>query len=489
MKHSKPMYTFKPTQQQIDILEALQNNRVMKVNAVAGSGKTSTIELLSKANVRPSLLVAFNKTIVEQARERLPDHVSCLTIHSMAYKDHGRKLQHKLRYNTDYRINTMRSIKETISWFGLEDYLMSSPAIPARTIASLAKATVSRFCDSASDFISKKDVPQAVLKDLTKNYDFDTEDLSKVIVNLAVNIWSEMINPSSQSYATHDTYLKLWSLSRPTLEFEIIYVDEAQDINPCILKVLEQQNCKMVYVGDQYQSIYAFRGAINAMSCVEGTTLHLSQSWRYGEAIANIAERILRKHKVDVKGNPSIESNVVHLLREEKYTTIFRTNSALLEYADKLISQGTSISIEIDISNFIRQVRSAVLLYKGKSPTHDMFVRFNKWSDFLEYAEEDIEAKRLARIAVRSDVDRFIERLEKVKECKNPSVILTTAHKSKGLEFDNVIVYNDFKFGEKDLLDMPEQELNLLYVACTRAKKKLQLPDALQSYMEVSDEV
>ena len=38
--------------------------------------------------------------------------------------------------------------------------------------------------------------------------------------------------------------------------------------------------------------------------------------------------------------------------------------------------------------------------------------------------------------------------------------------------------------GSKNVLDMPEQEINLLYVACTRAKLNLQLPDALQDLLE-----
>lgn len=113
-----------------------------------------------------------------------------------------------------------------------------------------------------------------------------------------------------------------------------------------------------------------------------------------------------------------------------------------------------------------------------------MIARFGTWPDLLEYSKEDVEVKRLVKIASRPDVEHFISALEKVKECTNPDVILTTAHKSKGLEYDNVIVANDFKFGEKKLLDIPEQEINLLYVACTRAKKALQLPDKLQDYME-----
>lgn len=62
-------------------------------------------------------------------------------------------------------------------------------------------------------------------------------------------------------------------------------------------------------------------------------------------------------------------------------------------------------------------------------------------------------------------------------------ILLTTAHKSKGKEWDNVIVADDFDieriFGEV----IYQQDINLLYVACTRAIKKLDVPFRLYELM------
>ena len=475
---------FTPTKQQLDILEAFKNTRVLKVNAIAGSGKTSTLELLAEANQKPSLLLAFNKSIADEAAGRFPKHVSCRTMNSVAYAEYGRGLQHKLNYNKDYSTNTMRSIKDTVNWYKLQDYTKAEPPISARTMANLAREAVDRFCHSSRPSISRSDLHYKDFKELEKNHDFDSDTLGKDVLTLAKKIWKERTDPVSKSFCTHDTYVKLWSLSNPKLNYDIIYVDESQDINPCVLHVLEQQICKVLYVGDQYQSIYGFRGAINAMKKIEAPTMHLSQSWRYGESIAQVAEAILSKDSVEVQGNPLVESRIVPCITSKNYTMIFRTNSALLEAVESLIDQGVNINIQVNVKDFISQVRSVVNLYKGKTPFHDMIARFGTWSELLEYSKEDVEVKRLVKIASRPDVEHFISALEKVKECKNPDVVLTTAHKSKGLEFDNVIVANDFKFGEKELLAIPEQEINLLYVACTRAKKELQLPDKLQEYMK-----
>ena len=82
------------------------------------------------------------------------------------------------------------------------------------------------------------------------------------------------------------------------------------------------------------------------------------------------------------------------------------------------------------------------------------------------------------------------------KQSNDFDILLITAHKSKGLEWNNVIIGDDFPIDT--ILKLPhekgynQQEINLFYVACTRAKLNLQLPedfkdvyfDALDNYEE-----
>lgn len=480
---------FKPTQEQLDIVEAFKTTRVLKVNACAGSGKTSTLKLLAAENKQPSLLMAFNKAIADEAAKQFPAHVSCRTMNSVAFAEFGSKLQHKLNFNKNPKLNTLRSIKNIVDWFSLGDYGMATPEISARVIAAMARDTVDRFCHSSREEISELDLYHKEFKELSKSHNYDEQHLGKVIVNLAKLIWKERINPISVAASTHDTYLKLWSLSNPKLNYDILYVDEAQDINACVLHVLQQQTCKVLYVGDQHQSIYAFRGATNAMKSIEAPTLYLSQSWRYGEKIAKVAETLLAKYKGVVKGNPNIKSKVRKVRGMKNYTMIFRTNSALLEQAELLIDKGIKISVEVNVPDLIRQINSAVALKRGEKPFHDSISRFGNWYEMLEFAKESVETRRLVNIVERKDVKEFCALLEKANtKGTTPDVILTTAHKSKGLEFDNVIVADDFKFGTNDWLDIPEQEINLLYVACTRAKLNLQVPDIIEINMRTEEE-
>lgn len=440
---------------------------------------TSTLLLLAEANKQPSLLLAFNKAIAEEAKQRFPSHVSCRTMNSIAYETFGKRLQHKLNTNKNNKVNTMRSLRNIVDWFGLKDYTDAVPAINARTIASMARDVVERFCYSDRTSISEQDLYYKEFKELKKLHEFDESKLSLVVLNLAKMIWKERINPVSKACCTHDTYVKLWSLSNPVLNYNILYVDESQDINPCVLTVLEKQQCKILYVGDEHQSIYAFRGATNAMKHIVCPTMHLSRSWRYGEAVAAVAEFVLSKYDVEVNGNPEICSYLENVTDLPNYTMIFRTNAALFEEAEKLIEAGKQVKVEINIEDFVRQIKSAVSLRRGEKPFHDNIARFGSWYEMIEFSKESVEIQRLANMASRPDVQELINRLEQVNTSSKPDIILTTAHKSKGLEYDNVVIADDFRFGKENVLDMPEQEINLLYVACTRAKKNLQLPTAM----------
>ncbi len=86
----------KPTEQQVACITAAKANDVVKIEAGAGSGKTSTLKLVSQELPQPSLYVAFNKVTAVEAIEKFPKHVVCKTTHSLAFAKFGRGLQDKL---------------------------------------------------------------------------------------------------------------------------------------------------------------------------------------------------------------------------------------------------------------------------------------------------------------------------------------------------------------------------------------------------------
>ncbi len=73
------------------------NAAALRVNAFAGTGKTTT--LMAYANARPReriLYIAFNKAVQLEAARTFPPHVTCRTSHALAFPRFGRPYQAKL---------------------------------------------------------------------------------------------------------------------------------------------------------------------------------------------------------------------------------------------------------------------------------------------------------------------------------------------------------------------------------------------------------
>jgi superfamily I DNA/RNA helicase len=285
----------------------------------------------------------------------------------------------------------------------------------------------------------------------------------------------------------HDTYLKIWQLSNPRLDdiYDVIYLDEAQDSNPCLLDVLYKQTCRLVFVGDQYQSIYSWRGAVNAKTTDGGKEWHnclLSTSFRYGKSIADIANKVLNipvGTDLSVKGVKPQDKVVNHygavnMLDGQVHTRIYRTNHNLLSDAIVLVTNNVKCSIELDLTDFIKMLESALALYQNRmnDVKHDSVAPYMSWEEFVM----DADNKLVTTIVSSGQAQNVISVLRLHRNNPKPVVTLTTAHKSKGREWDTVWLNNDFPDvsvanGKPSFVS--DEERNLMYVAATRAKHTL----------------
>ena len=492
---------FTPTQEQQDILNAFKEHKVMKVNSVAGAGKSSTLRLLAQEHTQPSLYVCFNKQNAVEASKSFPNHTDCRTVHSLAYSVFGKYLLHKLNILDSVYINRGRTAKEIVKLYDVQDFLVSRNVyIPARTIAVLAKVTVERYQNSSNENIGVSHIPKKEIEDLDKKHNGFNKDVFKdEVLLIAERLWRDKVNPKSPVKIEHDTYQKLYQLSKPVLPYDIIYLDEAQDSSPVVLDIISrQEHCKVVYVGDTYQSIYAFRQAVNAMEKIKAPTKVLSKSFRYGQEIADLATFII-DGSIQVKGMESIASKITKV-DSEQYTKIFRTNSALLSEAVRLIEQGAKVKCEIDPKKFKSMINSSYALFKEDNANikDDEIAVYATWSEMLDDAKDNPEIKRLTDIVLNHKTFTYTKALDTLikdsKSNKPYDIILTTAHKSKGMEWSNVIIADDFNTETilKSVGDSGynQQEVNLFYVACTRAINTIQLPkDFLEEYQYSLEEL
>lgn len=486
---------FIPTAEQLAILDAARQHRVLKINSCAGSGKSSTLRLLAENFRRNSLYVCFNQSVKQDAVGKFPAHVKCLTTHGLA----GRflnELQSKAGGAGELITPQTRSKLKCTRPSAVADYFKITPIfrnglpiVTSGAIATFAINTVSRFQNSADRVIERHHVPQFEISKKLSALHLKTEPLVKQVLEIAKRLWTARITPGNGVGFEFDTYLKLWQLSNPKLNYDIIYLDEAQDSNDCVLDVIRrQEHCKIVYVGDTFQSIYAFRGATNAMEVIAAPACLLSKSFRFGQQIADLASKII-SNKISITGadKPSVLGRVT----SPRYTMLFRTNQALIEKAISLVQQNKRILCDGNIANFKAMLSSCDNLHKGnmRGVFHEEVKRYSNWADFMIDAAEDPELLRIAKVVEAGKSKTYMSALEKITMVSTETkgslpeydILLTTAHKSKGKEWDSVIIADDFDLKTIAKSETEEgydqQEVNLFYVACTRAINVLQLPN------------
>lgn len=498
--------SFKLTAEQLHCIELKKTvaanpkptGNIIKLEAGAGASKTTTLELMSREDVRPSLYLAFNKAIAEEAKGRFPAHVECRTTHSVAYSRFGRMLQDKLKRPVGAYVNVCGTGVEIARYFKISHIeTMERNILPAGAIGLAIKETVGRFECSGDFELSMKHVSIAPAEKMEKDKSFPVTKFKELVLEKAKKLWELRIDPKTQILANHETYLKLFQLSKPILEgYDVIYCDEMQDSSDCVIDIISRQNAEIVLVGDDAQSIYGFRGAVNAMKKFGGEVGRLSMSFRFGPAIAEAATCVLDlkpNNTMTLSGWDQVDSVIMDYIPEDKVDAprcqLYRTNATLVGDAVRLIAKGKKVSIEMDVKDFVNQLNSVVALAKGdmKGVKHEEIIPYTSWKEICEEAQTSKGAiARLVEIVSSGEHTHVLSMLENYRKPENPDIILTTAHKSKGREFDIVVLADDFPsvYDRKgEWVGLIDQEVHLLYVALTRAKLILVRNQTLRDIM------
>jgi len=273
-----------------------------------------------------------------------------------------------------------------------------------------------------------------------------------------------------------------------------------------MLDALQACTKRIFLVGDSHQQIYSFRYAVDAMRYLESDEeCELSRSFRFGEPIARLASLLIQEIKKErnfhIDGNRKKRSAVmfsgdpVSVSRKGGTTAILaRTNLGLLERAIQLYDSDVPFSFQKDVSPILRRILDVYYLDRGKSERRkikDPFLRsFTSLSHLEEYgkAMNDLQLLQLVKI-VRSYRDRMpslIYDLRKQASSAEGTIILSTIHAAKGEEYEHVFIHEDIqrKFEEADQEPIDE-EVNVMYVAMTRAIETLHLPPSIRTAINI----
>lgn len=477
----------KPTPEQQAIVNCkFGNTDIIKVLAFAGTGKTSTLKLFADANPRLKMLyIAFNKSVQLEAERKFPRNVECRTSHSLAYRNFGSRYKDKMCRGSlkvkdvAYALNTNR--------YDIANHVMK---------------TMMAFIASADPKISKKHLPpEAKAMEGRKPMDGVPFEPAPDFVAMATQLWSMMIDErDGRVQMLHDGYLKLWQLSGPRLNYDVILLDEAQDINPATADVALKQNCVRVLVGDTHQQIYSFRGADNILAKIKAQhNFHLTQSFRFGRKIGEVASLILKNFKGEKLPVVGLNGeSVISTIKDGAYASISRTNAFVFDQAVNLYKTKRLHFVGGVWGYGFEQILDTYYLWNGqRGMIKDRYIAsFNSFVEMRAFAQEVEDVELLCRAIIvekyAQNIPIYVNEITRsaVELAKDADVVLTTAHKAKGLEFRQVRLTDDFpelieedkekaqegEFAMKlvSKSELAADEFNLIYVAATRAEQLLE---------------
>ena len=279
------------TKEQQDIIHSAGD---IKINAVAGSGKTTTIIAYAKARPAKSkiLYIAFNKSVkleaVKKFAEKGLSNVKVETAHSLAYRHivfaHGYKVRPQ-----GYKTNEIAEL------LGLEG---NGEKHGQYIIANHINKFIAYFCNSNKQKVQDLNYLDVVNDGKAKTF---VRTFYAYIESKTRLLLKKM--DSGEIDITHDFYLKKFQLSHPQLQYDYILFDEGQDASEAMLDIFLRQNATRVIVGDTHQQIYGWRYAVNSLEKTSFTTFYLSSSFRFTQDIANLAMSTLhwKDHIEDYK--------------------------------------------------------------------------------------------------------------------------------------------------------------------------------------------
>ncbi|MBA3012908.1 MAG: AAA family ATPase [Proteobacteria bacterium] len=462
------------TQEQKKIVgHDLLPGEILKIMAFAGTGKTTTlVEYTKKRPHLRFLYIAFNKSVQVEAAQKFPGNVTARTTHSLAFQAKGFKYRDRL-------VKGFRA-SQVLAALKLDKY----------EDAKYTMDTLHNYLASADPKISSAHIPAMARGFYKKN-----KRSMPALVDHANYLGRKMCDGSCDGIGMiHDGYLKLYQLSNPRLPYDCILLDEAQDITPVTASLVFAQArplgtrnpAAIILVGDGHQQIYGFRGAKDTLKSFSAArTLHLTQSFRFDNNVARVANMVLETFKQEsrrIRGTPVL---VKPPWDPEHHTIIARTNATLFDRAVRLYKGhrigfvGGAGSYRLDI------LKDVYSLYKeDHAGIRDPYIKsFAGFGSLKSYARtvEDFELSSVCKMvekytgSIPTHVDNIMARAE---EQDTAGILLTTAHKSKGLEWANVLLMADFHPLMKEGKPMdPEgvdpDEFNLIYVAMTRAMVNL----------------
>jgi hypothetical protein len=478
-----------PTDEQAKVQhDFLDDGLSVAVQAGAGTGKTTTIAMVAHATPMRGVYTAFNKSIVEESGAKMPMHVDSRTTHSLAYRAVGH------RYKGRLSAPRMRSDK-IARLMGMDPFNVTvgdkTKVLQPGYLASLAMRAIANFSNSDHPRPTSRHIPYIegidAMTESGRGWD-NNNRVMEYVADFLPAVWADMANPNGELPFRHDQYVKLWELGRPVIRADYLMLDEAQDTAPVMASIIAKQGAmQKLLVGDSAQSIYEWRGAVDAFAYLGAdTTDYLTQSFRFGTAIADVANLVLAQipSPMRLRGLASIPSTVEHFdpMDGERTDTgpanavLCRTNGKAMSAVLTAQRDGRNPYLMGGGEAVLSFARAAAKLMSDERCFHTDLSCFDSWDEVIAYVANDPQGSELAQMVKLVEdfgVQTIMDALGKMPRNESGcDLVVSTAHKAKGREWPRVQLASDFT-APSDGSPVSPADYRLLYVAATRAQMVL----------------
>ena len=461
---------------QKDIFDVTENyDTSLIIDAYAGTGKTSTI--VEACNLidpsKSTTFVAFNKSIATELESRLASNIRAMTLHKMGLK--AIYYANKSTTVDDFKCRTIyRQLR------GQSD--IESQVMRLVSLGKSSATTDPNFDKIMDDFEIVVDAERVQ----------ESVDMARIVFKQSANNHST-VDFDDMIYFPAMGYVSLYKQ-------DVIFVDERQDLSPAQVSMLRKavkSSGRVIAAGDDRQAIYAFRGADTAVTAklkadFNAMVLPLDICYRCGRKIVELAQTIVP----EIQPSPyAIDGEICTTSEKKLYgelqpddLILCRTNAPLVQTALRCIKQGIKAQIRgRDIGKSLEQLIAKVSR-KYITDSLPMFL-----SSLRDYAQTEI-AKLMAVdkngpammladqtetiIALAEGANSLQDIMNRIATIFSDNVVgvmLSSVHRAKGTEANRVYIIRP------DLIPHPmakspvqrQQEMNLKYVAATRAKQVL----------------
>ena len=467
------------SQEQSVFRDAVSSGKSCKGAAYAGTGKTTATVESAAANRARGLYVTFNRAPADEARPKFRDrapHVRVASWHQLAFRAIGKHYHHRLQE----RPAQLRA--------ALEEYL--SEHLPKkhstrRAFVTAVAETIRQFELSADHELGESHVPVVVQQTVLGEF-------KDYIARLGQMAWRNIVDPFGVVPVSHDAYFKIWALGEPQLKTGVLYCDEWQDTNPVMASVVAaQRDVQLVLMGDQYQAIYGWRGAVDALRLFDLPEFPLTVSWRFGPEIAGVATLVLRALGAPLPLVGGAERGIVRSSPApiSPSGVIARTNAGLVEACLWALDLGRATCVLGGAERVAGSLEGLYQLWTTGSSAHPDFRIFSSFSELLEIAQSRMGAQYRPYIRLLQryshDLPQIAARLgQETLPRYEADLLVGTPHQWKGDETGIALLWGDFgPFAtemvnpETDLYEptIDEEEAHVAYVALTRARSMLLL--------------